>query len=126
MESSNQKYITLCFVGVGIVGAYMMSVILDTLSQTWIVFARLTQGDVIVHGLPVAVGIILFFSLQFNPRMVTWADEVILEVQKVVWPSHKETMAMTFVVTIMIIISGILLGAFDLISNYVVNYVVSP
>lgn len=124
MEDSNQKYITLCFVGVAISGAYIMSVLIETLSRTWVFFARNFQGDMVLHGLPVATGVVLFFLLQFNPRVVKWADEVILEVKKVVWPSHKDTMAMTFVVTIMLIISGILLGAFDLISNYVVNYVI--
>ena len=125
MESSNQKYITLCFVATAIAGAYVMSVFLDILSRTWVLFARHLQGDFIVHGIPVTAGIILFFSLQFNPRVVKWADEVIMEVQQVVWPSRKDTLAMTFVVTVMLIISGILLGAFDLISNYIVNYVIN-
>ena len=125
MENSNHKYITICFVGIGICTAYVISVIMETLSGTWILFARYLQGDLIVHGLPVTLGIITFLLLQFNPRIVQRADEVIVEIQKVVWPSKKDTMGMTIVVTIMLIISGILLGIFDLISSYVVNYMVS-
>ena len=125
MENSNHKYITICFVGIAICTAYVVSVIMETLSRTWIVFARYLQGDLIIHGLPVTLGIIVFLLLQFNPRVVKRADEVIIEVQKVVWPSRKDTMGMTVVVTIMLIISGILLGIFDLISSYVVNYMVN-
>ena len=125
MENSNQKYITVCFVGIAICASYVVSVIIDTLSMTWAVFARYLQGDVIIHGVPVTLGIITFVLLQFNPRIVQRADEVIVEVQKVVWPSKKDTMGMTVVVTIMLIISGILLGIFDLISNYVVDYIIN-
>ena len=125
MENSNQKYITVCFVGLAICTSYVVSVIIDTLSMTWAVFARYLQGDFIIHGVPVILGIVMFLFLQFNPRTVQRVDEVIMEVQKVVWPSKKDTMGMTVVVTIMLIISGILLGIFDLISNYVVDYVIN-
>ncbi len=125
MENSNQKYITVCFVGLAICTSYVVSVIIDTLSMSWAVFARYLQGDFIIHGVPVILGIAMFLFLQFNRRTVQRADDVIVEVQKVVWPSKKDTMGMTVVVTIMLIISGILLGIFDLISNYVVDYIIS-
>ena len=125
MENSNQKYITVCFVGIALCTSYVVSVIIDTLSMTWAAFARYLQGDIIIHGVPVTLGIIMFLCLQFNPRTVKRVDEVIVEVQKVVWPSKKDTMGMTVVVTIMLIISGILLGLFDLISNYVVDYIIN-
>ena len=124
MESSNQKYITVCFVAIAIIVAYVMSIIIETLSMTWVLFARYFQGDLMIHGLPVATGLVTFLLLQFNPRIVTRADEVIIEIQKVVWPSQKDTMGMTFVVTVMLLISGLLLGVFDLISGYVVNYII--
>ena len=124
MESSNQKYITVCFVAIAIIAAYVMSIIIETLSMTWVLFARYFQGDLMIHGLPVATGLVTFLLLQFNPRIVTRADEVIIEIQKVVWPSQKDTMGMTFVVTVMLLISGLLLGVFDLISGYVVNYII--
>ncbi len=124
MESSNQKYITVCFVAIAIIAAYVMSIIIETLSMTWVLFARYFQGDLMIHGLPVATGLVTFLLLQFNPRIVTRADEVIIETQKVVWPSQKDTMGMTFVVTVMLLISGLLLGVFDLISGYVVNYII--
>ena len=125
MENSNQKYITVCFVGLAICTSYVVSVIIETLSMSWAVFARHLRGDFIIHGVPVMLGIAMFLFLQFNPRIVQRVDEIIVEVQKVVWPSKKDTMGMTVVVTIMLIISGILLGIFDLISNYVVDYIIN-
>ena len=124
MENNNQKYITVCFVGMAIIVAYIISIVIETLSMTWVLFARYFQGDLIIHGLPVAIGLMAFLFLQFNPLLVQRADEVIIEIKKVVWPSQRDTMGMTFVVTVMLLISGLLLGFFDLISGYVVNYVI--
>lgn len=124
MTDSNGKYITVCFVLGGACAAYISKILLDALSSTWGLAARYIQGDLIVHGLPVTIGLIIFLTLQFNGKAVKWADEVIVEVRKVVWPSRKDTIATSIVVTIMLIISGVLLGVFDLISNYLVKYII--
>ena len=124
MTDSNGKYITVCFVLGGACAAYIVKILLDALSSTWGIAARYIQGDLMVHGLPVTFGLIIFLALQFNSKTVKWADEVIVEVKKVVWPSRKDTVATSIVVTVMLIISGVLLGVFDLISNYLVKYVI--
>ena len=108
----------------GACAAYMAKILLDALSSTWGLAARYVQGDLVVHGLPVTIGLITFLALQFNGKAVKWADEVIVEVKKVVWPSRKDTVATSIVVTIMLLISGVLLGAFDLVSNYLVKYII--
>ncbi len=104
--------------------AYVAKILLDALASTWGLAARYVQGDLVIHGVPVAVGLICFMVLQFNPRTVKWADEIIVEVKKIVWPSRRDTVATSIVVTFMLIISGILLGAFDLVSNYLVKYII--
>ncbi len=124
MEESNKKFITLSFVGTAAAAAYVMSVLIDTLARSVGAVARYINNDMVIHGLPIGVAIVTFVVLQFNPKIVKWADEVIVEVRKVVWPSNKDTFAMTIVVTVMLLISGVLLWTFDFITNTVVNFVI--
>ena len=123
LDSNNKKYITLAFIGFGALAGYIASVFIDTLARSIPFVAQFAGNDVIVHGVPLAVGLITFFVLQFNSKTMAWADEVVVEVLKVVWPSRRDTVAMTIVVTIMLILSGIILGAFDYISHLLVSYI---
>ncbi|HWU42348.1 MAG TPA: preprotein translocase subunit SecE, partial [Bdellovibrio sp.] len=74
------------------------------------------------HGLPVALGIVLFAVLQFNPRVLAWGEEVVTEIRKVVWPSRKDTTAMTIVCVVMVLISSVIISTFDLVSGFFINY----
>jgi preprotein translocase SecE subunit len=123
MENNNQKYITLCFVGAGALVYYVVGVLGDTLARSFGFFAKYSGSFALEHGAPVAFGILTFAFLQFNKRTVAWADDVLSEVLKVVWPSKKDTVSMTIVVSIMLVISGIVLGAFDYISHLLVSYI---
>jgi preprotein translocase subunit SecE len=53
---------------------------------------------------------------------LVWGDEVILEIKKVIWPSRKDTVAMSIVVVVMVIISGLIVSSFDFISGYLINF----
>ena len=111
----NKKILTLSFAGAGALAAYVCSVLLTTLAAAFGVVAHYISNDYIIHGLPVVVGLAVFFYLQFNKEVLVWADEVIVEIKKVVWPSQKDTTAMTIVVCIFVVISGFCLAVFDLI-----------
>ena len=124
MTDSNQKYITVSFVLAGAIAAYIAKILLESLASTWGLAARYVQGDLIIHGVPVTVGLIVFLIFQFNSKSVKWADEVLVEIKKVVWPSRKDTVLTSVVVTFMLLISGVLLGAFDLVSNYLMKYII--
>ena len=49
---------------------------------------------------------------------------MVSEIDKVVWPSYKDTSAMTIVVSIMLLFAGVALGLMDMMSNYVVGLMV--
>jgi preprotein translocase subunit SecE len=124
MENENKKIITLSFLVLGTLVAFTLGLLLDAFSATFGFVARAVSNDVFRHGLPVVSGILTFSLLQFNSKVLAYSDEVITEVKKVVWPSRKDTTAMTIVVVVMLLISGVILGLFDFVSGYLINFIV--
>jgi preprotein translocase subunit SecE len=112
-DNTNSKIMTMAFVTMGFLIALVVQVLFENLSVTFGVVARLHSNETLRHALPIATGLFTFAILQFTPKVRTWADECISEVRKVVWPSRKDTMAMTMVCCVMVVVVGILLGAFD-------------
>ena len=121
MSNENKKFITVSFVAVGIIVGVVISSLLTAFSTFSGALASAYANDTLRHGIPVGFGILAFLILQFNKKTVVYTDEVVSELKKVVWPSRKDTTAMTIVVCIMVLISGLALGFFDFLSNYVVN-----
>ena len=121
MEKTNSKIITLSFA----IGAFLLGLVVSLLIKAFAgafaIVARAADSDLVRHGLPLALGFGLFLYCQFNPKITVWADEVVAEVKKVVWPSRKDTTAMTIVVCVMVLISSLIISAFDLVSGYVIN-----
>lgn len=121
MDKTLSKIITVSFATAAVILAFTLSVLLKAMAGAFGVVAKLTDSDLVRHGLPVGVGLAFFLILQLNPKIVTWAYEVAQEIKKVVWPSRKDTTAMTIVVLVMVVISGIIVTSFDLFSAYFIN-----
>jgi len=121
MEKTNSKIITLSFAIAALLSGLVVGLLVKAFAGAFAIVARAYDMDVVRHGLPLLVGFGLFAVCQFNPKVVTWADEVVSEVRKVVWPSRKDTTAMTIVVCIMVLISSVIISSFDLISGYIIN-----
>lgn len=121
MEQDNKKIITLSFVIMGFLSFLVARVIFQALAVSFGFVGKYWSMTSVQHGLPVAVGFLVFLLLQFNRKVMGWGDEVVTETRKVVWPSKKDTTAMTIVTCIMLIIAGVVLGVFDLISSQVVK-----
>ncbi|MES2855866.1 MAG: preprotein translocase subunit SecE [Bdellovibrionota bacterium] len=124
MENNNNKIATVSFMVAAVLIAIVVSVLMNTLAAvTTGGFGRFVAQDAVRHGLPAVIGLVCFFAFQFNKGVATWADEVITEIRRVVWPSRKDTVAMTIVVCIMLIISGVFFGILDVVSGSVVDWV---
>lgn len=121
MENDNSKIITVSFVCTAIVAGLVVEVLFEALAATFGSVAAIRSTDAIRHGIPVGVGFLTFSILQFNSKIRFWADEVILEVKKVVWPTQKDTTTMTTVVCVMLLLAGVVLGAFDFVSGQVIK-----
>lgn len=121
MDKTNSKIITLSFAMVAALVGLVVSLLLKTFAGAFGIIARAQDMDLFRHGLPLAVAFGLFAALQFNPKVVAWYDDVVVEVRKVTWPSRKDVIAMTSVVVVMVLISSVIISSFDLISGYLVN-----
>ena len=125
MDKTNSKTLTLAFAIIAAVVAFTVHMLLKSFGAAFGIVARLTDSDLVRHGGPILVGVIVFSILQFNPKVLTWADEVVTEIKKVVWPSRKETVAMTLVVCVMVMISSVIISAFDFVSGYLVKMLIN-
>ena len=123
MEKNNNKIIMVSFLITAILVGIVVTVMMETAAAVATgAFGRFVSGDIMRHGLPVVAGFAVFFFLEFNKSVFTWADEVVAEIRRVVWPSRRDTVAMTVVVCIMLAISGVTLGIFDVISGTVIDW----
>ncbi len=126
MENNNNKTITVSFMIAGILIGILANVIIDTLSAvTTGGFNRFVTQDWVHHGVPVALGLLTFIVLQTNKKIHSWADEVATELKRVVWPSRKDTTAMTIVVCVMVLVSGVVFGLLDGISGSIIDWLLS-
>lgn len=125
MDSNNKKILTVSFALAGALVGLVIGIFIGLLSAAAGKLEPYLQLDLVKHGLPLTLGFLTFALLQFNSKVLTWGEEVIVEIRKVVWPSRKDTAAMTTVVCVMVVISGIILGVFDLCSSFLVNFLVT-
>ncbi|HEY8271083.1 MAG TPA: preprotein translocase subunit SecE [Pseudobdellovibrionaceae bacterium] len=121
MEKTNSKIITLSFAIGAFLTGLVVSLLIKAFAGAFAIVARAADSDMFRHGVPLMIGFALFAYLQFNSKIVTWADEVAVEVRKVVWPSRKDTVAMTIVVIVMVLISSLIISTFDLVSANIIN-----
>lgn len=125
MNSENSKIVTTSFVIVGVLTWAVVGIFLDLSSATFGVIARLQDLAPFRHGVPVGSGLLCFLILQLNSRAKNWADEVVSEMKKVVWPSRKDTSMSTVVVCLFAVLAAVVIGAYDFVSHYLINYIIS-
>ena len=64
----------------------------------------------------------MFFRQQAQgDRLLKFIKEAVTEAKKVVWPTRKETIQMTLVVFVLVVIMAIFLAFVDIFFSYVIN-----
>ncbi|MBC7419905.1 MAG: preprotein translocase subunit SecE [Bdellovibrio sp.] len=121
MDKTVSKIVTLSFLVFSVLIGYTVSTLLKVFSGAFGSVAKAMNYDLFKHGLPVALTLALFIYLQFNSKILVWADEVIIEIKKVVWPPGKDVRGMTIVVVVMVLISSVIVSFFDMFSGFVLN-----
>ena len=116
MDKTNSKILTVSFALGAALIAFTLHLLIKIFANVVPLVRNLSASDLFTHGLPVAIGLILFLYFQFSRKIVAWGEEVVNEVRKVVWPTRKDTTAMTIVVIVMVAISSVIITTFDLIS----------
>lgn len=120
-EKNNQSIVNFAFVVAGFLGYFVVAVLFEVLADTFGPVARIRNIEVVKHGLPVAVGLIVFLSLFLNRKIHVFADECVAELRKVVWPSQRDTTVMTIVCCVMVVLAGAGIGIFDFVASQLIK-----
>ena len=124
MHKANQKIITLSFLAFSGLVSFCLATLMEKIAVNWMFLNYWWSKDELRHGLPVILAIGLFLFLQFRKSTCVWAEEVLMELKRVVFPTRKDVMSLTFAVCIMVLISSLIIAVFDLLSGYVVGWLV--
>lgn len=112
------KYVHLIFA----VGALLVAFLLaKTADWVWSYFAK--PNEVIINGAAVLVGVVGGYLAYRNERMFAAAYDVTAELEKVTWPTRKETYAATVVVIVTVSIASVILWGFDTLWGQLANLV---
>ncbi|MGE0762448.1 MAG: preprotein translocase subunit SecE [Bdellovibrionales bacterium] len=124
-DKTNQKVMMLSFVIAGLLSLLVSRVLFDTLGGVFAVVERWRSIEAVKHGLPLAIAAAVFLSLQLNPKVKVWADEVISEIRKIVWPSQRDTTITTVAVCVMVVVAGLGLSVVDYVSSVLIKWIVN-
>lgn len=129
MDKQNiNKAVTFSFAAAAVLVWWVTRVVLETLAAGVPAISKLKSYNIIgieVYQviLPVIIAFIAFVYLKMSTKKRIWAEEVVLETTKVVWPPKKDVQISTVVVSIMLIISGIILFGMDALSSSVIDFI---
>ena len=74
---------------------------------------RIRNIELILRVVSVLAGGLLFIALYRHEKANQFMNEVVVELTRVTWPTQKETSSATFIVIVMVVISGMVLGLLD-------------
>jgi preprotein translocase SecE subunit len=104
------KYIQLTFA----VGILLFSfLIFKTGDWIWSYFAK--PNELVMQGVALMGGVLGGVIAYRNERVFATASDVTRELEKVTWPSKKETYYATIIVIVTVLIATLILSFFDLI-----------
>ena len=113
MESQYQKWVTLSYLATSILLGYILFSLSGNLVGFYDLETRFKSIDLILRGVSIAAGLILFLVLYRSEQVNQFMHEVMAELFRVTWPTQKDTRSATVVVIIMVVISGLILGLLD-------------
>ena len=125
MDNTNSKIITASLAAAAVILGVTIHLLIKAFAGAFGVIARLADHDIVRHGIPIAAGLALFGICQFHPKIRAWADEVVAEIRKVVFPSRKDTLTMTTAVIIMVLISSVIITVMDWASGLGFNSLIN-
>jgi len=112
------KVLHLMFVVGAILAAFLLSKAGD---WVWSYFAK--PNDLVVNGIALLVGGMAAVLAYRDERVFAAAVDVTRELEKVTWPTRKETYAATVVVIVMVAVSAVVLQVFDYLWAFLANWI---
>jgi len=113
MEKQHQKWVNLSYLFVAALVGFIVFQATQRLAGMWDLEVKIRNIDLIVRIASIVVGGIMFLALLRNQKANKFMNEVMVELSRVTWPTQKETSSATFIVIIMVLISGLILGLLD-------------
>ena len=100
--------LSFLLLGAGVLGFYMLS-----------------EQPTVLRVLSVLAGIgafvVVFRTTTQGQRAIGFLGEAITEAKKVVWPTRRETVQMTLIVFVLVVIMAIFLAFIDISFSYIIN-----
>ena len=81
-------------------------------------------AELIVQGIAVLSGLVLFLALNRSEPVNQFMTEVVVELSRVSWPTQKESRASTVLVVIMVVVSGLFLGLMDYLWTVILKWLI--
>jgi preprotein translocase SecE subunit len=104
------KYVHLLFA----VGCLLVAFLLaKTGDWVWSYFGK--PKDIVINGAALVAALGAAVALYRSERVFAAAVDVTRELEKVTWPSRKETSAATIVVIVTVAVAAVILSLFDLL-----------
>ena len=113
MESQHLKWVTISYAAAALLMGYLLFSMAGKLVAINDVEAHIRNIDLILRVSSAVLALLFFVGLYRNDRVNQFMHEVVVELTRVTWPTPKETGSATFVVIVMVLISGIVLGLLD-------------
>src|SRR6266516_4558573 len=111
------KFVHLTFAIGAILAAFLLSRVGD---WVWSFFNK--PNDLVINLFAIAVAGVAGVAIYRNERVFSSVVDVTRELEKVSWPTRKETSAATVVVLVTVIISAVILSGFDAIWAFFANW----
>ena len=118
MESTNQKWVNICYLVAAALLGYVVLTAGLKISAAVDLETRVRNAELIIRVVSVLAGAVLFGVLYKHPTANGFMNEVVDELSRVSWPTQKETTSATFIVLVMVLISGVVLGLVDTLLVY--------
>jgi preprotein translocase SecE subunit len=113
MESQYQKWVNLSYLACAALVAYVLFELSSRISGAYDIEAKVRNLDLILRGASIALGALTFWLLYRHDEWNQFMNEVMVELARVTWPTPVETKNATFIVIIMVVITGLVLGFLD-------------
>jgi preprotein translocase subunit SecE len=113
MENQYQKWVNLSYLATAAIVGYIVFVFAHQIAGIYDLETRFKDIDLIIRGIALVLAGLVFFILFRHEQANTFMNEVMTELSRVTWPTQKETSSATFIVIIMVLISGVVLGFLD-------------
>ena len=114
----SNKIVHLMFAVGALLAAFLLSKAGD---WVWSYFAK--PNDLVINGVALLVAATAAVVAYKNERVFAAATEVTRELEKVTWPTRKETSAATIVVIVTVAIAALVLTAFDYVWSLIANWI---